>query len=72
MLVTRGTTTQQSECLITSIPELMPGSRRDCNGVSRSDFAQLAINLNPARPVRDEIDFLGPLMVVLLGGASNI
>lgn len=51
--------------------DLMPGAGWDEDGVAGSDGARFAVDLHHARALQDEVELLGQLVMVPLGGSTG-
>ena len=69
MRIRRRTAAEESEGLRRS--DLMPGSRRDEDGITRDDGVGFAVDLHGALPFEDEVEFFAELVVVALGRLTD-
>ena len=71
MLVARSTTTKQSQRCAARIPKLMLLSGQNSNGISNPNILRLILDPHFTFSFKDEINFLGFRMVMLIRATSN-
>src|SRR5256885_16006840 len=71
MFVTGSAAAKKRERLGAGIPKFVLFAGRDCDGVASFDFGKLAFDAHATLAVGDEIDFLGPGVVMLLGAGAG-
>lgn len=69
MRIRRGAAAEEAEGL--GGGDLVPGARRDEDGIANGHGAFFAVDLHGALAFEDEVEFLTQLVVVALGGAAD-
>ena len=66
MGVGRRATTQETQCVTAGVGDLVPGSRRDENGIVGGDGFLFPIDFHQPLTAEDEVDFFSELVIVAL------
>src|SRR6266436_505675 len=70
--VRRHAAAEEPQLTVAVVLERVPGARRDQRRIPRADAASLAVDLEVARALQDEVDLLGGAVVMALGRLARL